>query len=82
MVRNLTVNANKTRKVSLVIITSKDSFVAHINNFEVHCQKCCKEKALWKNQKKQSHTQVSNSFKNSFMLKNMWKKLAKTWLYP
>ena len=46
MVRNLTVNANKTRKVSLVIITSKDSFVAHINNFEVHCQKCCKEKTL------------------------------------
>ena len=79
-------NANETCKVYFVIITSKDlltrfSFVVLGNNFNVHAQKCCKEKTLWENQKKQSHAQVSHSFKNSFMLKNMQKKLAKTKSY-
>ena len=58
MVRNLTVNANKTRKVYLVIITSKDSFVTHRNNFEVHGQKCSKEKTLKKIRKTKSHTSL------------------------
>ena len=39
------------------------------NNFDVHAQKCCKGKTLWENQKKQSHTQVSHSFKNSLAKK-------------
>ena len=57
------------------------SFATFRNNFHVHAQKCCKEKTLLENQKKQSHAQVSYSFKNSFMLKNMRKKSAKTKLY-
>ena len=52
-------------------------FCYPLKKFNIHAQKCYKEK-IWENQKKQNHSQVSNSFKNSFMLKNMWKKLAKT----
>ena len=44
-------------------------FVTLISNFTVHAQKCCKEKTLWENQKKQNYAQVSHSFKNSFSKK-------------
>ena len=40
-------------------------FVTLRNNFDVHAQKCCKEKTLWENQKKQNYTQVSHSFKEN-----------------
>ena len=40
-----------------------------------------KKKLFEKNRKKQSHAQVSYSFKCSFMLKNMLKKLAKAKLF-
>ena len=51
MFRNLkTVNPNKTGKVYLVIITSNDltrfHFLTLKNNFDVHAQKCSKEKTL------------------------------------
>ena len=32
-------------------------------------QKCCKEKALWENQKKQNHAQVSHSKENKKHIK-------------
>ena len=47
-------------------------------SFNVPAQKCCKEKILWENQKKQNHSKLSHYFKNSFMLKHMRQKLAKT----
>ena len=53
-------------------------FVTFRKNFNVHAQKCYKEKTLWENQKKKkNHAQVFHSIKNSFMLKNMRKKSAK-----
>ena len=48
--------------------------------FDVPAQKSCKEKTLRKSEKT-NHAQVSHSFKNSFTLKNMQKKLAETKLY-
>ena len=44
------------------------------NNFDVMLKNAVKKK-LSENQKKQNHAQVSHLFKNSFMLKNMEKKL-------
>ena len=60
------------------LINTCFGFVTLRKSFDAHDRKCCKEKVLWENQKKQNHSQVSHSFKNSFMLKNMPKKLVKT----
>ena len=52
-------------------------FITFRNNFDFHAQKCCNEKTLWENQKKQNHGQVSLSFKNSF-IKNVSKGVTLT----
>ena len=73
--------------VYLVIITSKDLlthvlFLLPLETISRFLLKnAIKKKLFEKIRKKQSHTLVSHSFKNSFMLKNMRKKLVKTKLY-
>ena len=62
------------------LINTCFAFVTLRNDFDVHAQKCFREKTLRKSEKS-NHAQVSHSFKNSFMLENMQKKLAKTKLY-
>ena len=72
------VKANKTRKVDLVIISSKGllTHVLVLLPFEAILMFMLKDavkKKIWENLKKQSYIQVSHTFKTSFMLKNMWK---------
>ena len=39
----------------IVLVKTCFGFVTLRNNFDVHAQKCCREKTLWQNQKKQNH---------------------------
>ena len=68
----------------LIIITSKDllTHVLVLLPLEIilmfMLKNAVKKKLFEKIRKKQNHTQISHSSKNSFMLKNIWKKSAKT----